>query len=337
MGTADPHAYASYGRIATLGANPYVAAPDDFPNDPVAGAAKPPWTGDPSPYGPLATAEQALVSSVAGGSLSTTVFLLGVVNAFAFLGTGLLLHALARENRQRQLRAALLWTLNPLLLYELVAGAHLDARAGSDRRPRVQLHGRAGGAVLPRAPARRGNASGTARVALAFALAWLLTSPYVLPWYDAVAWGLLALLPWSAFDGLLLARTAVLAVPYVASLPARLPADMEWYVTVLRGQVTPVLTALVGLGFVAAAARGIRRGPRPPRFSQLARGGGGGGEDVPDRPAQRGRRLRDIFVLRLRVDRRTVEVGQLDPDRSPADVHRPYGALDRAALDPAFP
>lgn len=368
-GTADPHAYASYGRILVLGADPYVAAPEDFPADPVASAAKPPWTEEPSPYGPLATAEQALVSWLAGDSLGQTIFLLSVMNALAFLGTGLLLHRLAGGDRARQVRAALLWTLNPLLLYELVAGAHLDALgllaavgavalvgrsalasgalvgvAATIKAPlaivgggllwgaRKGLRGRvreaapvvAGAAAVAvgayavagldalgqlgqtsgyislatpwhlvegpliswlgddvargviqalaygalialavlfchRLPqhAAGGEAERAARVALAFGLAWLLAAPYVLPWYDALAWAFIAVLPWSRFDGLLLARTTLLAIPYVASLPARLPSDMEWFVTVVRAQVAPVLMLALTVAFVYAAARRV--------------------------------------------------------------------------------
>ena len=50
-----------------------------------------------------------------------------------------------------------------------------------------------------------------------FAAAWLAAWPG-LPWYDALAWALLALPPASWFHWLLLARTTVLAFGY---LPAR--------------------------------------------------------------------------------------------------------------------
>lgn len=391
VGTADPHAYAAYGRMVTLGANPYAAAPEDFPGDPVASAAKPPWTQEPSPYGPLATAEQAVVSWIVGDGLRLTVFVLSVVNAAAFVATGLILYALARGDRGRQQRAALLWTLNPVLLYLLVAGAHLDALAilaavaavaalgrwplgsgalvgaaasikapvaltgagllwGARRARQSWVRGGApvaggaalvaGGAALVAAAAygiagpgalgqlgrtsgyislatpwhlaegpltgwlgggvargliqtlaysallavaalfayalpqrRDGHAStGAARVALALGLAWLLTAPYVLPWYDALAWAFLAVLPWSRFDALLLTRTTLLAVPYVASLPARLPPDMVWLVELVRARMMPVLMLVLTAGFVLEAARrGLPRRPAR-RQSEGSRG-----------------------------------------------------------------
>src|SRR5262249_11177143 len=46
-----------------------------------------------------------------------------------FLAVGLLLSVAARGDPGRRLRAALLWTANPLLLFELVGGAHNDVLA----------------------------------------------------------------------------------------------------------------------------------------------------------------------------------------------------------------
>ena len=63
---------------------------------------------------------------------------------------------------------------------------------------------------------RRGRA--VRRRVVAVTLAWLFAWPYVLPWYDGLGWAALALLPWSRLDGLLLARTAALALGY---LPGR--------------------------------------------------------------------------------------------------------------------
>ena len=71
-----------------------------------------------------------------------TVWLLGLVNAAAFAAAGLLLHRIAggcggRDDgggdggagRDRQRRAAVFWSANPLLLLVGVAGAHLDVIA----------------------------------------------------------------------------------------------------------------------------------------------------------------------------------------------------------------
>ncbi|MQA97846.1 MAG: DUF2029 domain-containing protein [Streptosporangiales bacterium] len=128
-GSGDHLSYAAYGRIAALGLDPYVVSPDELPGDPVVGAAEPPWTWTTSIYGPLATAAQLLASWIGGDSVRLTVFVMAVLNALAFAATGLLLHRLTRGDEAAQARAALLWTLNPLLLYELVAGMHIDTIA----------------------------------------------------------------------------------------------------------------------------------------------------------------------------------------------------------------
>jgi hypothetical protein len=63
---------------------------------------------------------------VAGDDVRTGAALLALASAVAFGLTGVLLHRAAADDAGRR-RAALLWTLNPLLLMHLVAGAHVDA------------------------------------------------------------------------------------------------------------------------------------------------------------------------------------------------------------------
>ncbi|MDP9432549.1 MAG: hypothetical protein M3P91_07530 [Actinomycetota bacterium] len=161
VGSADVLIYAAYGRIAATGADPYRTEPYDYARagDPVAKAVLPPWRRSASAYGPLATAEQRLIAEVAGPSPRRAVALLMFVNGAAFLAAGLLLDRVAARRRVRgrdgpdhgsadsgsaesevvnsgtadceavhaRRRVALLWTANPLLLHQLVAGGHLDA------------------------------------------------------------------------------------------------------------------------------------------------------------------------------------------------------------------
>jgi hypothetical protein len=91
-------------------------------------------------------------------------------------------------------------------------------------------------------------------VVFALVLAWLFAWPYVLPWYDALAWALLPLVPLASAAGagvvegicwLLLARTAALGFGY---LPARqtdaaLPPGLSWLQPVLRHGAAPVVLA----------------------------------------------------------------------------------------------
>jgi hypothetical protein len=130
FGSSDHLSYAAYGRMVVTGHNPYTTTPAQLAalGDPLARAVQD-WSGSPSVYGPLATAVQALASLVGGTSVRLTVFLLGLADLAAFAATAVLLHRMTRDHPDRQLRAALLWTCNPLLLQVLVAGAHVDGQA----------------------------------------------------------------------------------------------------------------------------------------------------------------------------------------------------------------
>jgi hypothetical protein len=421
FGSSDHLSYAAYGRMLVTGHNPYTTTPAQLAalGDPVARAVQD-WSGSPSVYGPLATAIQALASLAGGTSVRLTVFVLGVANLIAFGITALLLHRMTRDSPARQLRAAMLWAANPLLLQLLVAGAHVDSQAvvfgvaavavvfrpwksagpggtvtggvgvaqaaaagilvglGFAVKVTVALVGlglaigfvlrlrgqwrrlagllaalgagfavTAGAAVALGGPAMLKQSSrasdmvsigspwrvirtivqlvvkgapatdivkfgaialavvlavliirglpgilpgrdlGTgdlggpgyaaAGAAFALVLAWLFAWPYVLPWYDALGWALLPLIPMvsvPAVDGIcwaLLARTAALGFGY---LPARatdvtMPPGLTWLQPVIRHGVTPaVLTAatvwLVVLMVRSGRRRGNPNGPRTP-------------------------------------------------------------------------
>jgi hypothetical protein len=414
FGSADHLSYAAYGRLAVTGHDPYTTTPAALARlgDPVA-AAVADWRNSPSVYGALATAGQALAAVLGGTSARLTVFFLGLLNAAAFTGTGLLLHRLARGDRARQQRAALLWTANPLLLQVLVAGAHVDSQAivfavaalavfgaawrravtaqDGAARPAlvaagagalvglgvavkvtmalgglglalaVLLAGRPGrwgrrpllgglaagfavtagaslavwgpGALAPalhagsqvsigspwrairsalravigeaaaedavraaaivlavvlvvlmlraisagagagadRAGADLAGADLAAGAVAAVVLAWLFAWPYVLPWYDGLGWAAAALLPRSRLDGLLLARTAALALGYLpgrgcypgapaCSAGAAVAPGLGWLETVVRTGITPavLLAATVTLLVTAWPGRGWR-------------------------------------------------------------------------------
>jgi hypothetical protein len=130
FGSADHLSYAAYGRMVVTGHDPYTTTPAMLARlgDPVARAVQD-WRGSPSVYGTLASGLQALASAAGGTSVRLTVFVLSLLNVVAFAATGLLLHRLTRGSQRGQLRAALLWTCNPVLLQVLVAGAHADSQA----------------------------------------------------------------------------------------------------------------------------------------------------------------------------------------------------------------
>ncbi len=130
FGSSDHLSYAAYGRMVITGHDPYTTTPAMLARlgDPVARAVQD-WRGSPSVYGSLASGLQALASAAGGTSVRLTVFVLSLLNVAAFAATGLMLHRLTRGSQAGQLRAALLWTANPLLLQVLVAGAHVDSQA----------------------------------------------------------------------------------------------------------------------------------------------------------------------------------------------------------------
>lgn len=121
----DVYSYAAYGRIAALGRDPYTTAPSELPDDPVTRAVTPPWRDTPTVYGPIATAEQAVVMRLAGRSVRWGVLGLAALGAVAFLATAALLDRYAADAAGRR-RAAVCWALNPLVLFQLIGGAHLD-------------------------------------------------------------------------------------------------------------------------------------------------------------------------------------------------------------------
>jgi hypothetical protein len=132
MGSADVLSYAAYGRIAALGSDPYDVPPDEFAaatGDPVVGAVQEPWRSTTSVYGPLGTLLMRVASMLGGSSVRMTVLALAVIGAVAYLATAVLLDRLAGPSIQQRVRAAVLWGLNPVLLYELVGGVHLDVEA----------------------------------------------------------------------------------------------------------------------------------------------------------------------------------------------------------------
>jgi hypothetical protein len=162
IGSADPLSYAAYGRMTATGHDPYSTSPAQLARtgDPVAAAVEVPWQHTPSVYGPVATAEQAAASAIAGRDVALTVWLLGLVNALAFAGVGLLALRCADTEHARR-RVAALWSANPLLWLAVGSGAHLDVLAALPavaaiallRRSRLGAGALAGVALSVKAPA----------------------------------------------------------------------------------------------------------------------------------------------------------------------------------------
>ncbi len=132
-GSTDAFDYAAYGRIAALGHNPYLMTP--YPlrlaHNAFAQSVPTTWQHFVSVYGPLATMEQFLAAKLGGIFAARIVFWLKLWNAIAFGVVALVADRHLRSDPARRLRAHLLWTINPLLLWGIVAAGHLDVLAAA--------------------------------------------------------------------------------------------------------------------------------------------------------------------------------------------------------------
>lgn len=133
VGSTDSLDYMAFGRMVVLGHSPYVMVPWDLGHmHDVVGPSIPwEWGRIPSTYGPAATVEQYLAARLGGTSAARIVFWLKVGNALAFGAVAYAADRLLRADPAARLRAHLLWTINPLLIWQLIAAAHLDVLAAA--------------------------------------------------------------------------------------------------------------------------------------------------------------------------------------------------------------
>jgi Glycosyltransferase family 87 len=137
-GSTDSISYAASGRTAVIGHSPYVMTPLQLARsgDPVGRQipfAEIPssWTTTVSVYGPVATGAEWAAAELGGTSLAHIIFWLKLLEALSFCAVIWILDRLLRpsQDEARRLRAHLLWSVNPLLLWEIVAGGHVDGLA----------------------------------------------------------------------------------------------------------------------------------------------------------------------------------------------------------------
>ncbi len=135
-GSTDSISYAAGGRTAVIGHSPYVMTPLQLERtgDPVGrqipfGEIPSSWANAVSVYGPVATAAEWGAAELGGTSLARITFWLKLEEAIAFGAVILALDRLLRSDPEMRLRAHLLWSVNPLLLWEIVAAGHVDGLA----------------------------------------------------------------------------------------------------------------------------------------------------------------------------------------------------------------
>lgn len=105
--------------------------------------------------------------------------------------------------------------------------------------------------------------AGAAVFAVVFA--WLVAWPYVLPWYDSLAWAMLAATPWlpppwPLLQWLLLARTTILGLAYLPARGITMPGGLTWLRSVVRTDLAPV--ALLAVLVLLIAALWARPSPK---------------------------------------------------------------------------
>jgi hypothetical protein len=154
IGSTDMLDYAAYGRIAALHHSPYLMTPEQLrlAHDPVGQLAPYLWQNVPSVYGPLATATEWAASELGGRSAALTIFWLKVWNGLAFVVVVFTLDWLTRARPAMRARAHLLWSVNPLMLWAVMAGGHVDGLAAGFAVLALAVLGRT--AVLARDPDR---------------------------------------------------------------------------------------------------------------------------------------------------------------------------------------
>lgn len=133
-GSTDAQSYALDGSMVVMGHSPYVDTPAQMARhgDPFAINSPQTWQNAKSDYGPLATGEEWLSAEFGGWSMAQVTFWLKLWVAIAFVAVTLLLDRVLRSgdgDEARRLRAHLLWSVNPLVLWEIVAAGHVDALA----------------------------------------------------------------------------------------------------------------------------------------------------------------------------------------------------------------
>jgi hypothetical protein len=144
VGSSDIASYAAYGRITSLGGNPYATSPVKFLGHhsaytQVIGVV---WTDQRSVYGPIATALQSFAAWIGGPNVATTIWVLMILNGAVFIGVGYLLLRTSDD----PVRATLFWVANPVIIQQLVGGGQIDTFVAAGAICSIQVARRVSGA-----------------------------------------------------------------------------------------------------------------------------------------------------------------------------------------------
>jgi hypothetical protein len=124
VGSSDVASYAAYGRIASLGGNPYTTSPLHWlgPHSAYFQVVGTVWQKQSSVYGPIATLIQWFAAWIGGTNPAVTIWVLMILNGAVFIGVGVLL----LKTSDDPVRATLFWVANPVIIQQLVGGGQLD-------------------------------------------------------------------------------------------------------------------------------------------------------------------------------------------------------------------
>jgi hypothetical protein len=124
VGSSDVASYAAYGRIASLGGNPYTTSPLAWlhPHSAYTVVVGTVWQKQSSVYGPIATLIQTFAAWIGGTNPAITIWILMILNGAVFIGVGFLL----LKTSDDPVRATLFWVANPVIIQQLVGGGQLD-------------------------------------------------------------------------------------------------------------------------------------------------------------------------------------------------------------------
>jgi len=128
--SADVLMYAAYGRLQTIGRDPYEITPAEVFRgqfDPVLRWTERPWQDTPSVYGPITSWSQLLANKLGGVNMHDIVFWLQLFSVVPFILACAGVILLAKGDPRRQARTAVLTIANPVLIWAVVAGAHNEA------------------------------------------------------------------------------------------------------------------------------------------------------------------------------------------------------------------
>lgn len=124
----DVYSYAIYGRMLSVyHVNPYVAAPIEFPRDPLLPMVGPLWRDSSTVYGPIFTLLSGALAGLARTPDALT-FAFKALSGIASIATMILTARLAMRIRpDRAAFAAVLVGWNPVVLFQVIGGGHNDS------------------------------------------------------------------------------------------------------------------------------------------------------------------------------------------------------------------